>query len=710
MDLSIILTTHNEGILAHKTILSFFEAIEEIPSYSYEIVVHLDCASDDTKEYFAKYAHDKRFRIFENEFRDLGLSRNFAINKARGKYIYVADADDLFSKNILMVAMESVKKDENSLYHPEFVLSFGEVNELKVCKESSSRQSTAYKLLSKNLWPSSVFGKRDIFLQSPYLPSRDGIGYEDWSFNVNTFEKGIKHKVLKDCILFYRRKKNDSLLNISSTNSVMQPYSPLFDISKFVVGEDIKAHKKNKETLPIALYRKARNNKQLNSFITPVASIVRKISGKKLVSPECAEYFSPFFMEEWRNINNIENQIFPFSETMDNMALYCYTSLVSNCFAQLAQSFKGYPDIVFIVPWITVGGADKVLLNYIDALSKIYKNINIGVITTIAYHNDQKSKLPKNVMLFEFGDLSSNLNESEKDLAFSRLITQLRCSRIHVINSQFAYEWIERHIDFVKKEIYLTVSYFASTLLERTGFRARSDYADPCLVSIYPAIRGIYTDNSAIIEPTIYRNGFTKDLFSVHYQPIEVQFLKQKKNIKTRDDKEIRILWASRICSAKNPYLLIEIANRLNSNCHIDVYGKFDEGIKPGIFKGVSNLTYKGEFSSFSSIDTSNYDALLYTSRMDGMPNIILEAASMHLPIIASNVGGISDVIHDGTGILIDDYLNAEEYVKAIESLAHNPENAKIMADRALALLLKQYSWESFVRAVEKDFGVNIKK
>lgn len=710
MDLSIILTAHNEGILAHKTLLSLFRALDQIPEYSYEIVVHLDRASSDTREYFSRYKSDERFRILENEFGDLGLSRNFAINKAKGKYIYIIDSDDLLSENTLRVALNSISNDSNSLYHPEFVLSFGEVNELKVCRESSSRQEMAYKLLSKNLWPSSVFGRRGIFLETPYLPSRDGIGYEDWSFNVNTIEKNIKHKVLNECILFYRRKKNDSLLSVSNAKGVMQPYSSLFDISKLSKEKYISNKQKKNESSLIKIYRSARNNKKINSIITPIASMARRISGKKLIPSECKQYFSDDFINKWADIGNIENQAYPFSLLIDNMALYSDASDVSGCFSRLASSFTDYPDIVFIAPWVSVGGADKVLLNYISALNAIYDNINIAVITTVSHHNDQKDRLPKNVSLFEFGDCSERLNEAEKDLLFSRLITQLRCTRIHVINSLDAYAWIARHIDFVKKEIILTASYFCPSVFNKASFSISADYASPCLVSVYPAIRGIYTDNSVTIESAIRRNGFARDLCKIHYQPIGVRDFSPEKNHEKKSGKLIRILWAGRICSQKNPHLLVEIAKRLSSHYHIDVYGQFAEEINNKIFNRIPNLTYRGEFSGFSSIDISSYNMLLYTSKIDGMPNIILEAASSHLPIIASNVGGISDVVHDGTGILIDDYLNAEEYVDAIESLAHSPEKASKMANCALELISKQYSWDNFIKTVKEDFRFDIDK
>ena len=46
---------------------------------------------------------------------------------------------------------------------------------------------------------------------------------------------------------------------------------------------------------------------------------------------------------------------------------------------------------------------------------------------------------------------------------------------------------------------------------------------------------------------------------------------------------------------------------------------------------------------------------LLLTSSFEGMPNVVMEAQAMSLPVVASSVGGVSDCMIDGeTGYLVD--------------------------------------------------------
>lgn len=89
------------------------------------------------------------------------------------------------------------------------------------------------------------------------------------------------------------------------------------------------------------------------------------------------------------------------------------------------------------------------------------------------------------------------------------------------------------------------------------------------------------------------------------------------------------------------------------------------------------------------------------------MPNIILEAAAAGIVTVASNVGGISDFVQNGkTGFLIDDFENAEAYVKVINEIQKNPSMLNDLMEGAEKLLQKRYSWEKFMKDVKRDFLV----
>ena len=140
-DLTAVITTHNEGLVAHKTMRSVLSAIEEVKKagYSYEIIVHIDNGDEETKKYFKRYEGRKDIRIIENKFGDAGPSRNFAATKARGKYVAFLDGDDLISANWYVKALAILKEHDDAIVYPEAILTFGmdeAVNRLTIQKDS----------------------------------------------------------------------------------------------------------------------------------------------------------------------------------------------------------------------------------------------------------------------------------------------------------------------------------------------------------------------------------------------------------------------------------------------------------------------------------------------------------------------------------------------------------------------------------------------
>lgn len=74
----------------------------------------------------------------------------------------------------------------------------------------------------------------------------------------------------------------------------------------------------------------------------------------------------------------------------------------------------------------------------------------------------------------------------------------------------------------------------------------------------------------------------------------------------------------------------------------------------------------------------------------DGLPNVLMEAASQRLPILSTPVSAIPEFVQHGThGVLSKD--NPEDLARAITALASDPAKATAMADAAHARLLDKF-------------------
>lgn len=77
----------------------------------------------------------------------------------------------------------------------------------------------------------------------------------------------------------------------------------------------------------------------------------------------------------------------------------------------------------------------------------------------------------------------------------------------------------------------------------------------------------------------------------------------------------------------------------------------------------------------------------------DGLPNVLMEAASQLLPILSTPVSAIPEFIDSGThGLLSKD--DPKALAEAILSLAHNPKMAQNMAEAALVRLRRDFGMD----------------
>lgn len=86
-------------------------------------------------------------------------------------------------------------------------------------------------------------------------------------------------------------------------------------------------------------------------------------------------------------------------------------------------------------------------------------------------------------------------------------------------------------------------------------------------------------------------------------------------------------------------------------------------------------------------------DIFILPSYHEGVPNVLLEAASCSRAIIATNVGGISEIIEDGkSGILINKG-SVPELISALNHLISNPATIKSIGQEARTIVEKNFSW-----------------
>lgn len=95
-------------------------------------------------------------------------------------------------------------------------------------------------------------------------------------------------------------------------------------------------------------------------------------------------------------------------------------------------------------------------------------------------------------------------------------------------------------------------------------------------------------------------------------------------------------------------------------------------------------------------------DIFVLPSLSESFGQVLLEAMSSGLPVIASKVGGIPETIHEGKGGLLTEPANSEAIVGAVLSLARQPKLRDAMAEYNRRQVDAYYGWAAVAEQYEQ--------
>ena len=117
--------------------------------------------------------------------------------------------------------------------------------------------------------------------------------------------------------------------------------------------------------------------------------------------------------------------------------------------------------------------------------------------------------------------------------------------------------------------------------------------------------------------------------------------------------------------------------------------------------RGLSCVTFLGHREDVPSL-LSDADAFVLPSRSEAFPNGAIEGMAAGLPVVASAVGGLIDLIQDGrTGLLVPPG-DPEALAAALRSLIASPERAAALGAAARAEVRRRYSFDRMVSSFEQ--------
>ncbi len=344
---------------------------------------------------------------------------------------------------------------------------------------------------------------------------------------------------------------------------------------------------------------------------------------------------------------------------------------------------EGPFDAVVLIPFCKLGGADFVAG---VLASTLQEKGRVLVVRTDADDWARPDWFPSGVAAV---DLSAHLNAmtpSRRMRTLYTLLVRLRPAAVYNVNSRLAFDTFVRYGERLALVTRLYAYYFCA---DRTPEGIEAGYPVWYFSNILPHLTGALIDNAALADQLIRRYhlaGGYRDRVRVIHTPAMSDFPEttvaeaQAAGAAGRSRK--RVLWAGRLDAQKRFDLVQAIARHL-PEVDFECWGKAVLDAPPDLSGLPPNLTLHPPFTTYGDLPLAGADGWLYTSAWDGIPTILIELAAMGVPMVASAVGGVPELIDGTTGWPMDEGATAARYAEAVAEMVASP-GERIRRGRAL--------------------------
>lgn len=365
--------------------------------------------------------------------------------------------------------------------------------------------------------------------------------------------------------------------------------------------------------------------------------------------------------------------------------------------------------ILFALPFTITGGADTVLLQIAKYLSE--NNFDVSVITTIETDpilgdNTAKYENITNQIYHLYKFLESQ--EKWKDFVYYYLKSR-QIQIIFIVGSTYFYDLLP---DIKKDFPYIKI---ADQLFNEHGHIANNrKYAKLIDMNI---LANQIIQNILLQE---YKEKPSKTAVIVHGVDTQTEFnpanINQELTTNIVPKDKFIVSYMGRFSEEKCPQKFVDIVDKLRNyeNIYFLMIGNGPEYelVKEQISKlSLTDKIYAPGFVEDNKPFLKASDLLIIPSKIEGIPIVLMESLSLGVPVIASNVGGIPDVIIDSYNGFVCQSNNIECFVSNIMKVYSDKnlqsflkENARSYAKDRLDINKMNHKYKSlFLSLTEKD-------
>lgn len=320
------------------------------------------------------------------------------------------------------------------------------------------------------------------------------------------------------------------------------------------------------------------------------------------------------------------------------------------------------------------GGGRRLEGHLAHALSGTIEAEDIVVVYTDAGGAAPTGRFPAGVREIDFAAAAEGLPDEHKQQALVSLLRSFRADAIININSRVLYAAMTSYGKAIAASERIFLCFFVR---ER---RAQGNWFGMPLQFFYPffeIVAGVITDSEHLRDELteMYQlSEADRERIHVFRAPVEPQL---PATVAVEIDSTHRpvVYWAGRWDRQKRVDIALDVARRM-PDVDFRFWGE-------AVFKGApvgevpANVRLEGRYDHIAGLDLSQVDAWLYTSGWDGVPSLLLEVAMTEVPLVASRVGGVGEVLSPEDAWPVTDWENPDAYEKALREIFSDPQEAR---------------------------------
>jgi len=265
----------------------------------------------------------------------------------------------------------------------------------------------------------------------------------------------------------------------------------------------------------------------------------------------------------------------------------------------------------------------------------------------------------------------------------------------HIFHSYFSwwktklYQLIERRLS--KK----TTGIIAISAIQKNELSLKYKICHPSKINIIPLGFDLRPFNENLKE----KREYTRNMFMLQESDIAVAII-------------------GRLVAIKNHQMFLDIIEKVNQKTSKKIVYfivgdgeeslKIQESIKPLKEKGmdIRMTSWIKDIATFNA----GMDIICLTSKNEGTPVSLIEAQAAGIPIIATNVGGIKDVIlEDKTGYIVDKD-DIDVFAEKLRELIENENKRQLMSQNGWSFVEDKFQYPNLIKNMDEYYKSLLKE